>query len=201
MNPIQRHLADRRGVAGLELGLLAPVLLLLMLAGYDLVQWIGAAFRLDETTSNMGEVISQCPGINDPADINRFDATAQLIAGSTNISSQSGGAFIISGIGYNTNNALVVLWQRQMGNPAYTSKIGAQGGSVALGAYTVPSGEVLIATEVYSGLQPWIFSSHFMPTMALPPLYSSAMFLSRSPYANALAALNESSSGALACAS
>jgi Flp pilus assembly protein TadG len=194
-------LADRSGVAALELGLLAPVLLLLMLGGYDLTIWIRAAYRLSETAADMGEVVSQCASINTPADINVFDANAQTIAGGTDISSQSGGAFILSGVGYNANNALVVLWQTRMGNPSYGSKVGAPGGAATLGAYQVPTGEVLIATEVYSGVQPWVLSSHFLHAATLPPLYSSALFLARTAIAGGLSNLTPSASGALACAS
>jgi hypothetical protein len=198
---LTRSLTERRGLAAVELGLFAPVLLVLMLAGYDLTLWIRSAFRLDETAANIGETISQCNAINDPADINAFDANAQIMAGSTNISSPTGGAFIISAVGYNTSGKLVVLWQRRMGNPIYGSHIGASGGAAALGAYSLPIGEVLIATEAFSGVQPWTLSKKLMPKLALPPLYSSALFVSRAINAGAVATLNETNSGTLACAS
>jgi Flp pilus assembly protein TadG len=186
MNRIPPSLADRRGVAALEFGLIAPVLLLLVLGAYDLTMWISAALRLNEVAANMGGVISECQTINDPGDINRFDTAAQVIAGGTDISTQSGGAFIISAVGYNANNALVVLWQRRSGNPAFASRIGASGAKPSLGGYTPAAGDVVIATEVFSGIL---------------PLYSEALFLARSATAQGLSSLNENAGAAPSCAS
>ena len=178
-----------------------PVLLVLMLSGFDLTQWIRSEFRLDETVAGMGEVISQCKAINDPADIQQFDINAQLLAGTTDLTSQTAGAFIMSGVGFNAKSQLVVLWQRRTGNPQYASRIGPVGSVAALGAYRPPAGEVVITTEAFSGVQPWTLGNGLMTVTPLPAMYSSAVFLVRSSNAAQLAALTPDNTGTLACAS
>ena len=183
------------------MALVTPVLLLLVLGGYDVTLWIRSSFRLDETASGMGEVISQCKAINDPADIQRFETNAQLLAGTTDISSTTGGAFIMSAVGYNASNQLSVLWQRRSGNPTFGSHIGGAGGAATLGAYVPPAGEVLIATETFSAVQPWSVGRTLIAASPLPALYSSALFLVRSSSSSQLATLTPDNSGTLACAS
>lgn len=200
MNRIRIRLAEHRGIATLEFALGAPVLLLLMLGGFDLTMWIRMTYRLDAVTSQLGEVISQCNQIDDPGDINAFDAAAQQIAGKVDISSQSGGAFVITAIG-NVQGASVVLWQKHAGNPLFPSRLGSVNGAGLLGGYSVPAGQVMIGTEAFSNNQPWVLSSKLMKAGPTAPLYSVSTFLVRSSNPNQLSSLTTASATAKACAS
>lgn len=197
MKRFRSRLARSRGAAAIEFALIAPLFALIMLGGFDLAMWIRSGFRLDELTSQIGEIISRCSSINDPGDIDNFFAEANEIASPLVLDSQTDGAFIITAMGLN-NGQQVILWQEHEGNPIYASRFGSVGQTAITGAYTLSGAEVLIGTEVYSPVQPWSLGSGLLNLISTAPLYAHAMFLVRSSNTNQLATLGSGSTPACA---
>ena len=198
MTRIRTSRADRRGSAAVELALVAPVLLLLILGAVDIATWIRRAYRLDEVVTGMAEIVTRCTALDDPGDFAVFDQQAQVLAGTTDISSNAGGTFIVSAIG-NVGGRPTVLWQKRNGNPLNASHFGAPNGAAITGAYQVTGAEVLIGIEAFSSVQPWAFGIGLARWPATSPIYARAMFLVRSSNSAQLAVL--ASGNAAACGS
>lgn len=68
-------LADARGVSAVEFALVAPVLLLLLLAGFQLVLYINAMRRVELIAASISEMISQAspPSGSTTASVNQLD--------------------------------------------------------------------------------------------------------------------------------
>lgn len=49
----------RRGVATVEFALIAPFIMLLMLAGADMTVYLRTAMRVDETATEVAQVVTQ----------------------------------------------------------------------------------------------------------------------------------------------
>ncbi len=198
MKPIRLRAAERRrrlrrGVATLEIALAAPVILLLFLGTADLALWMRAVFRLDELTTQIGEIVTQCPVLNDPADFNGLFTDAQKLAGPVDVSSRTGGAFLITAMGI-TNGAPTILWQRRIGNPVFNSRFGAVNTAPVTGAFAVSGAEILIGTEAFSAMQPWRLSAMMAKGIPnAPQLYSQSLFLVRSSSPTQLATLGTGS--------
>ena len=161
--------AHKRGIAVLEFALCAPVIILLMVATADIVFLLRDEFTLEQVSSQMGAVISQCKLINSPVDLARFDAEAQIIAGNVSLTAPAGsGNFIVTAIALNSKGAPIVQWQHMGGNQVYGSIL-CSGGSCQSGdapnlpnGYQIPSGQVLISVEAVSAFSKWVFASNFL---------------------------------------
>ena len=180
-----RRTNDRRAVAAVEFALVLPVLLLL-LAGADLTIWFINKFRLDNTATTLGNIVSSvqtlplsafpasyCSGT--AATLNYF-AIAYSLASPLSVCGNNG-ATIISGIS-NNGSKTTMVWQERTGNvTAYPSQIGTPGKTPTLPiGYSVPSGHSIIVTEVYTGITPWKFSLPLMSGPGAPSMYAYAIF-------------------------
>lgn len=181
-----RALVHRKGIAALEFALCAPALALLLTATADLIILLKQEFTLEQVSSQMGEIISQCKAVNSPVDLSRFDAEAQIIAGETSLTAPDGsGNFIVTVIAKNADGRSIAQWQHAGGNQIYGSILCANamcrpGDIVTLpNGYVIPSGQVLISVEAVSSFSPWIFAADFLPSKPIMPRYYS-FFLARS---------------------
>ena len=166
------------------------MLLLLTLGGADLALWVRGAFRLDEVTAQLGEIVSQCPGINDPGDFGTFFSDAQQVAGQLDLTSKTGGgAFIITAMGV-VDGTATILWQRSVGNAMFTSRFGSPGGLPITGASALSGAGIAIGTEAFSAVQPWNLAALLMQgSGGAPQLYARSLFLVRSSSPTQLATL------------
>ena len=189
MNRIRR-VDCRRAVAALEFAILAPMPLVLLLAGTDVTIWFLDKFRLDNTASTLGNLLAEANTLpvsafpssycsSTSASLNYF-AIASAIASPLSVCG-SNGATIISGI-TNNGSKTAVAWQERTGNAAtYPSLFGTVGGAVVLPpGYSVPSGHNIIATEIYTSATPWNYSQSFMPASGISFLYAYSIFEPRS---------------------
>lgn len=75
--PIPRHgpIADTRGVSAIEFSLVLPVLIVLMTAGFQVVQYIAATRRVEMVATSISEMISQAapPANSTTASVNALD--------------------------------------------------------------------------------------------------------------------------------
>jgi Flp pilus assembly protein TadG len=159
------HQADRRassrsGIAAIEFALLAPVVVLAMLAGADLSLFTRATMRVDETANEVAVIVTQYANLylSDFTDV--FKAS-QTIANTSPVTGARG-ATIISGI-VNINGKQTIAWQQISASATFKSLIGVLGAPPVLpNNYVLPSGGTLIAVEVFTTASPWVLSAKMM---------------------------------------
>jgi len=126
---IRRLLVDNRGVAYLEFALIAPILLLLILGGLEVVHYALAQLRVNQialaVADNAGRVTT---GI-DEANIYEVFAGANVIGQS--MSFQQHGRVVLSSLQDNlqtgTNHGQMINWQRCWGDLAVAPAYGTEG--------------------------------------------------------------------------
>jgi Flp pilus assembly protein TadG len=179
---------DRRGSASAEFGLLVPVLLLLAMAGTDLVNFMRAQMRLDSAAQQLGQLVSQCNRISSPGDTDQFWTYAQRIVGSSGAvaGANATGAVVLSAVAQQ-NGATRVMWQRRGGSATHASRIGTAGGNATLpGGFAVPPGQTLFVTEVFLPRAPWSLGTLFMEDGGVQVLRGMTVFLTRAADAPSL---------------
>ena len=163
-------------------------------------------------TAQIAEVITQCQAIDTPGDTNRFEAEAQILAGGLNITAATAaGSFIITAVVAGSGGApATVAWQYPFGNSsqygsamcggASTCAVGAK--ATIPGSYTVPSGQVLIATEVTASVAPFMFSAKLI-SASNTVVHLDSLFLVRSanPMNLSKVTVNAANSTAQGCGS
>lgn len=183
MSPAKRLRLGRRGAAAAEFCLLVPVFFLLVVAGADVIRFFRAQLKVETIAVQLGQVVSQCRRITDPGDTSAFWAHAQRIAaGSIDVNSGTGGAVIITAISRN-NNANRALWRKRTGNVNFTSSVGSSvpGPATIAEGFVVPAGQLLMVTEVFAIVRPWILSAGLIGNVLPSAINGTTLFLSRSP--------------------
>jgi Flp pilus assembly protein TadG len=183
-----------RGTAALEFAIMAPVLALLLLAGTDLSLWFLKKFRLDNTASEVGNLVAEASTLTltafpagycstNATSLNYFAIASQLasplpVCGTDMVNA---GATIISGI---TNNGAktTIVWQQRTGSDQFKSQFGTAGTTPAFPpGYSLPSGHSIIATEIYSGISLWSTPTQQLLNATGPSsMYSYSVFEPRS---------------------
>src|SRR5690349_2585160 len=114
----------QRAIASVEFALLAPFIILVMLAGSDLSIFMRSVLRMDETATELGLTVSQYSDLYDSDFTTLFNAS-QTIAGITPVSGLFG-ATIISGI-VNSGGKQTIAWQKISASATFNSLIGVAG--------------------------------------------------------------------------
>lgn len=183
-------------MAALEFGLLAPVLILLLLGGADLVATIRAQLRLDAAAVQLGQIASQCSAFS-RGDFARLLAQGRRLIGDVG---QVEGTAPAVGIVITAVNSVdgenLVAWQRRDGLPITASSFGSRRGSpatlsdgrsVALNPFLVPSTQTLIVTEVFLQRRAWLLSPTLLGGSGEAITRGMTLFLTRVPDAAAVA--------------
>ena len=154
---------DRRGVAALEMALLAPMLMLMTLALADVVDFLRVSLRLERTAGEVTNIVAQYETLR-AADFPAIFGIAQRIAGSLEVTGSAGagaGAVIVTGVA-NTGSGAGVLWRCRSGSAAFTSALRTQGTRVSIGDNvadaTLSTGQGAVVTEVFLPRDTWAFS-------------------------------------------
>jgi Flp pilus assembly protein TadG len=167
----------RRGVATVEFALIAPFIMLLMLAGADMTVYLRTAMRVDETATEVAQVVTQYNNLYQ-GDFTTLFNDAQTIAGTTPVTGLLG-ATIISGI-VNSNGNQTIVWQQRSPSAIFSSQFGIAGAVPTLpNNYTLPTGGVLITVEIATSTSPWVFSAGLMPASSVHSVRSFALFQPR----------------------
>ncbi len=170
----------RRGAGAVEFAILAPLIALIMMGAVDLMLFMRAQVKLEATAVQVGQVVSQCDRITTPGDTADFWRLATTsLGGVAEVTSLSATTVIISGVN-NVSNANRVAWQVKSKSAA-TSAIGAAGGAATIpGGFIVPTGQLMIVTEVSSPSQIWQLSRLLMGLgIVTPTLTARTSYLSR----------------------
>jgi Flp pilus assembly protein TadG len=172
-----RWVGPRRGVAALEFALVAPFLILMMLAGADLTIFMRTNMRIDETATEIALVVTQYQDLYDGDFTGLFNA-AQTVAGTTTVTGQFGRT-IVTGI-VNTNGTQTIAWQKLSPSGTFTSLFGAPGSIQPLpNNYVVPTGGTLIVVEVFTSASPWVLSASLMGGAGTTSVRSYALYQAR----------------------
>jgi len=167
----------RRGVAAVEFALMAPLILLMMLASADLTIFLRTAMRIDETATGLALVVTQYQNLYTSDFTDLFNA-AQTIAGTTTVTGLFG-ATIITGI-VNSSGKQTIAWQQRSPSATFNSVFGNKGAVPVLpNSYTLPAGGALIAVEVFTTTTPWVFSAKLMGASSVSSLRSYALYQPR----------------------
>ncbi len=175
IDKLVRLATDRRGMVLQETAIILPILVTMVLAGYDIARFAMLQQKLSRMVMTTSDMVSQGTTIS-ISEINTiFNAAGTMTqpfpAGSAQI-------MIVSSVNAVGANPPKVKWQQSGGGTltGHTSKLGTAGNNAALPTgFTVRDGEDVIITEVYYQFEPV-----FMPEMILPPtLYHRAIFRPR----------------------
>lgn len=158
----KRHGLGRRGLAAVELALLAPILVLVSFSMMDLVLQMRAYYRVERMAGEILNAISQLDPVTRSGITGVLSAAASIGGSGIPITNTVGndGAIYVTAIGSNSNGtANQRLWglnNYSSGNPPapVASRLTASAPPLPAGMI-VPSGMQFIAVEVASQRTPW----------------------------------------------
>ena len=180
--------AANRGVAALEFALVAPFVILVMLAGADLSLFMRTVMRMDETATGVAIAVTQYDNLYD-SDFATLFTASQTIAGLTTSVTGLSGTTIITGI-KKSGGTQTIAWQKLSPQATSASLFGAAVGAAPVlpDTYVLPTdGEFLIAVEVFTKASPWVLSAKLMGGPGSTSIRSYALF---QPRLGALSAIN-----------
>src|ERR1700757_7547 len=108
--PTEPLALSRRGLASVEFALVAPFILMLMLAGADLTIFMRTKLRIDETATQVALDVTQYNNLYD-SDFTGLYNAAQTVAGTTPVTGVLG-TTIITGM-INSSGKQTIAWQRR----------------------------------------------------------------------------------------
>jgi Flp pilus assembly protein TadG len=184
----ERRAAANRGVAALEFALVAPFVILVMLAGADLSLFMRTAMRIDEVATGVAMAVTQYDKLYNGDFATLFKAS-QTIAGPTTPVTDLFGTTIITGI-VKGGGRQTIAWQQRSTSATFNSLFGTAIGATPLlpDGYVLPTdGEVLIAVEVFTTASPWVLSATLMGGPGSASIRSFALF---QPRLGSLAVIN-----------
>jgi Flp pilus assembly protein TadG len=175
--PTEPLALSRRGLASVEFALVAPFILMLMLAGADLTIFMRTKLRIDETATQVALDVTQYNNLYD-SDFTGLYNAAQTVAGTTPVTGVLG-TTIITGM-INSSGKQTIAWQRRSASATFNSLFGAAGATPVLPAsYVLPSGGVLIGVEVFTTASPWVLSAGLMGASPTSSLRAYVLFQPR----------------------
>jgi len=173
-NFIRRLRASEKGGIMIEAALAIPVLIVLLLAGFEISRLTLLSQKLDRAATSMADLVSQSKDLTSAQLTDMFSAIQHVmepfdIGGS--------GKVVVSSIFTEGANPTIVSWQRTgSGTITATSQIGIEGGNPTLPAgMTIASGEGLVVAEVFYDYTPFIF----WDIVSASQLYRRAFFRPR----------------------
>ena len=149
-----------------------------MLAGTDLSIFMRTKMRLDETATELAQVVTQYQTLYS-SDFTALFNASQTIAGTTPVTGLLG-TTIITGIS-NSGGKQTIAWQQRSPSATFTSLFGTKVGSVPVlpNNYLLPTGGTLIAIEVFTSASPWVLSASLMGGSGATSLRSYALYQPR----------------------
>lgn len=148
---------DSRGSIITETAFLLPVLLILLIAGIEIVRFALLQQKLNRAAVSMADLVAQSETLT-AADLNSLFAAVQFVVQPFDTGTQS--RVIVSSISASDGNPPIVDWQRfGAGSASATSDLGVEGANATLPAgFEVRSGENVIFAEVVYDYQPLLFT-------------------------------------------
>jgi TadE-like protein len=145
----------RAGNVAVEFALVAPVLIMLMLASAELARFVILHQKMDRVATTMSDLVSRAETISE-SEFEDIFAAAGEVAFPYDLAGL--GRVIVSSVTNPDGDGPIVAWQRSGGGSyAATSHIGSEGGEATLVAdFEVREGETAIISEVYFDFTPFL---------------------------------------------
>ncbi len=171
---IRRLRASEKGGVMMEAGFAIPLLIVMLLAGFEISRLTLLNQKIDRAATSMADLVSQTKNLTTAQLTDMFAATKSVMEP---FDVSGSGRVIVSSIGAVGANPTTIFWQRAgSGSIIATSKIGAEGGTPTLPAgMNIVAGEGLIVAEVFYDYTPFIFWDF----VAASQLYQRAFFRPR----------------------
>ena len=153
-NLLPALLADRRGVATVELAVVLPVVFVIFgLGSYETWRMVLAHQKMDRTTSTMTDLAGRLVSPVQERQVTALLQGVSVVASPFDL--QADGRAILSAVGDDGTGNVVVLWQRCSGSlTGKSSGLGGEGSAVNLNPLGVPNpssdNAVLVAEVFYS---------------------------------------------------
>jgi Flp pilus assembly protein TadG len=153
---IQRLRASERGGVMIEAGLAIPILIVMLLAGFEISRLTLLNQKLDRAATSMADLVSQSKDLTSAQLTDMFSAIQHVMEP---FDVGASGKVVVSSIGTVGANPTTIFWQRTgSGTITATSQIGIEGGTPTLPAgMTIATGEGLIVAEIFYDYTPFIF--------------------------------------------
>lgn len=144
---------DSRGSILIELAIGLPVLVLILLGGFEASRYVLLNQKLARAASSMADLVAQADGITE-AQISDLFTAADDTAKPFDLAAD--GRVIVTSVYRPTTAAAAVAWQRTSpGTLSVTSAIGTAGNTATLpSGFTVRQGENVIVAEVFYAYRP-----------------------------------------------
>ncbi|WP_025660844.1 TadE/TadG family type IV pilus assembly protein [Rhizobium sp. IBUN] len=174
LSSVTRRLAgNEEGVAGIEMAIITPVLLLLLCGGSEVSLYARSHFQTAQMASTVADAVARYEAITS-SDITSIFSVSSEVMGNEDF--KENGYVILTSVSRTGGAAPVVAWQCKGGSDAQTSKIGVVTKAATLpGNLTLDATDNVIVAEVFYRYTPLF--SNFMPVET--QLYKTAVFRPR----------------------
>lgn len=166
MTSLSHLRASERGAIIAEFAALMPVLVILILSGFEVSRYIIAVQKVDRIAAALGDYVSQAQQVNNTELTNLFSATSQIASPL----SFDDGVVVVSSI-YKASAAApaTITWQRSGGGnlSGAVSGVGVQGGNPTLPTgMTLAAAEGIVAAEAFLDFTP-LFLPDLLPAIRI----------------------------------
>lgn len=153
---VRRLAGNSRGGAMVEAAFVVPIIIMLLLAGFEIARLTLLHQKLDRAASAMADLVSQSEDLNQAQLNDMFNSIVHVMEP---FEFGAKGLVIVSSIGRDGSNPTTMFWQQSGGGTmSATSQVGTAGNPPSLPAgFTVRPGEGLIVAEIYYDYSPYIF--------------------------------------------
>ncbi len=144
----------RRGMAAVEMALMAPVLIALLLGTLDLGWRILASYKLEHVVATLADLAARSRELSSDDLDDIFEAASPI----AEPFALADAMVVLSGVRDDTGSQPVVVWQEQRGSAnGETSRIGQPGGSADLdGLLDLDASESVIVAELFFRFDPLV---------------------------------------------
>lgn len=173
---------DRRGIAALEMALIAPILLLLITATVDLVRFANTVLTLNRAAANVSDIATQFDTLRAGMTVVKGNEVGVLFLAAAEVARpldlMTSGSVIVTSVA-NMGVGSRVMWQQRVGTAA--SRVGVPGGIPALPAgFVQDSGDNAIFTEIVFPFTPYLLSGPWLGAGGgVTVLYARAVYQPR----------------------
>ena len=168
-----RRLRDNcRGAALVEMGMVAPILVGLLLGGYETARFLYISQKVQRTAMTLADLAARGQTM-DANDLNNLFAAAGEVARPLTLPAD--GRAVVSSVVSDEDGNPVVDWQRDDGALAASSRVGTQGDVATIADQALVADEQsVIVAEVFYNYEP-----QFTPIIPSTTIYQQSVFRPR----------------------
>ncbi len=163
-----------------EFALAIPVLILLLMGGFELGRFIFLQQKLDRAVASVGDLVARAKTLT-TAQLNLIFVAAQKVVEPFDLPNQ--GAVIVTFINHASGSSPTILWQRSgAGSLVATSTTGNPGGTITLPEnFSVDATDSVVVTEIFYQYQPLFFDFMIATTLVQRKAYYRPRLVSTVP--------------------